>query len=71
MNKLDAMRVLSNACFYLVDKYPTELIDEGAVDLLIGKFHSVRRSLQSITDLRPVHTDTVNEGYNGRMPAYF
>jgi hypothetical protein len=71
MNKLDALKVLSGAYHHLMDY---SRLDSDAVVILIERFHQVRRSLQSIEELRtrPRKQDpAVNEGYNGRMPKYF
>jgi hypothetical protein len=65
MNKLTAMRILSNAYQYLA-KF--DLPNYDALTLLERKFHNIRRSLQDIRDLRPKQ-DT--EGLNGRMPKFF
>ena len=64
LNKLDALRILSNAYWYVRDIYG----NDNAASLLDWRFNAVRRSL-NIQDLRP--ETVVNEGFNGRMPTYF
>jgi hypothetical protein len=68
MNKLTAMRILSNAYQYLTLSAHSSLSDHDALDILERKFHNIRRSLQDIRDLRP-KKDT--EGLNGKMPKFF
>lgn len=70
MNKLDAMRTLSNAYWHIRDT--GDILEEGtftALLLLDEKFHSVRRSLQSLVELEP--QVNCKEGLNGRMPTFF
>jgi hypothetical protein len=67
MDKLDALRVLSNA-YHFMAKHRT-FGDQQAMGLLNEKFGYVRRSLR----IEELESDAIedNEGYNGRMPMYF
>lgn len=62
MNKLKALGTLANAYRYVCDR------DSLAAVVLEDKFHQLRRSIQDINEAFPV---LLEEGYNGRMPAYF
>jgi hypothetical protein len=69
MTKIDALRILSNAYWYLHIDRPVPVQFENDAQVLIeDRFGYVRRSM-SIKDLRPV--PVVHEGYNGRMSTHF
>lgn len=63
--KLDALRTLSKAYWYVRDTYGSA----DAASLLDWRFNVVRRSM-SIQDLMP-RAKRKNEGFNGRMPRFF
>lgn len=65
MNKLKALQTLSEAYWYVRNAYG----NAEAAGILEDRFHTIRRSLQNLNDLRPLEQN--NEGYNGRMPKYF
>jgi hypothetical protein len=72
MDKLHALHVLSHAYWYIRTTGDIVSVDSGDFDaafLLDNKFNYVRRSL-TLTDLEPTPVE-FQEGYNGRMPAYF
>ena len=60
MTKLDALKKLAGAYWYIAVAPPTE-----AMVIIMDKFHAVRRSLR-LEDLAPN-----KEGYNGKGPRYF
>jgi hypothetical protein len=65
LNKLDALRILSNAYWYVRDIYGN---DSAASSFLDWRFNAVRRSL----NIKDLQSETVaNEGFNGKMPTYF
>ena len=72
MDKLSALRILSNAYWYIRTTGDIISVDSGDFDaalLLDNRFNYVRRSLM-LTDLEPTPVE-FQEGYNGRMPAFF
>jgi len=67
LTKLDAMRILGNAFWYVVNNYPAGRGERGAQHILEDKFGYVRRSF-SITDLKP---QISTEGWNPKGPTHF
>ena len=71
MDKLSALRILSNAYWYIHTRGYYQWGNSGDFDaafLLDNKFNYVRRSLM-LGDLEP--PVKFQEGFNGRMPTYF
>lgn len=70
MNKLTALKQLSNAYQYLMDlsKQKWLVTDFEATTILEDKFNQVRRSLR-LGDLKPQPKCT--EGYNPKGPTFF
>ena len=73
--KLDALITLEHAYLHIkhnspVSKHGASLGDSNALYILEDKFHVVRRSMQSVEDSN-YYEEEANEGFNGKMPAYF
>jgi hypothetical protein len=64
MNKLDALKTLSHAYYYLINQGTDDVNSQATLSIAFGY---VRRSL-SLADLAPTTRDT--EGFNGRGPLY-
>lgn len=64
LTKLDALRILSNAFYYLLEDNGS---NPAGTEILHDQFHKIRRSLR-IEELQP-QRDV--EGWNGRMPTQF
>ena len=69
MNKLDALKILNGAYWYMRSLDLSDGGDFIAANLLAKKFHEVRRSLQSLDDLEP--PPVFAEGLNGKGPTWF
>ena len=75
--KLDALRILSNAHWYVADSLPegvninNDVYD--ATEILDRAFGYVRRSLRmsDLFHMPSTRSRIKAEGFNGRMPTYF